>query len=190
MKREESKIKNNYVGADPVSAQTPQRQTLNNVGVVCYVTQRGITLISLVITIIILLILAGVTINFVVGENGIFKLAEESTELYQNKVEQEKNEIAKIDDYVMSHRDNENIYHIEKGTKTVTYRVSAWQYTTIYFENTYNEIPEVYYNCNAGTTGGSVYIREITNTSFTIGYSQLKATGHITDDINWIAIGK
>ena len=37
---------------------------------------KGITLIALVITIIVLLILAGVTINLTLGENGIFKTAE------------------------------------------------------------------------------------------------------------------
>ena len=35
--------------------------------------KKGITLISLVVTIIILLILAGVTLNMVLSNNGIFK---------------------------------------------------------------------------------------------------------------------
>lgn len=38
--------------------------------------ERGITLIALVVTIIVLLILAGITIAMVVGQNGIFKKAE------------------------------------------------------------------------------------------------------------------
>ena len=40
--------------------------------------KSGITLIALIITIIVLLILAGVTINMVAGENGIFRKANES----------------------------------------------------------------------------------------------------------------
>ena len=40
--------------------------------------QKGITLIALVITIIVMLILAGVTIGMVVGENGILKRAEDA----------------------------------------------------------------------------------------------------------------
>ena len=44
------------------------------------IENRGITLISLVITIIILLILAVVTINLTLGENGIFRLAEQAGE--------------------------------------------------------------------------------------------------------------
>ena len=35
------------------------------------ITEKGITLISLVITIIILLILAGITIGLVTGDNGL-----------------------------------------------------------------------------------------------------------------------
>ena len=47
-------------------------------------SQRGITLIALVVTIIVLLILAGVAITLSIGENGIFKrasLAKEETEV-------------------------------------------------------------------------------------------------------------
>ena len=43
--------------------------------------ERGITLIALVITIIVLLILAGVTINMVLGDDGIIAQAKESTEV-------------------------------------------------------------------------------------------------------------
>lgn len=57
---------------------------------------RGITLISLVITIILLLILAGVTLNFTIGENGIFKLAEDASKKYSNSAQVEKSEIDKI----------------------------------------------------------------------------------------------
>lgn len=41
---------------------------------------RGITLIALIITIIVLLILAGVTISLTLGDEGIFKVAEKSAE--------------------------------------------------------------------------------------------------------------
>ena len=41
---------------------------------------KGITLVALVVTIVVLLILAGVSINSVLGENGIIKKAKEETE--------------------------------------------------------------------------------------------------------------
>ena len=53
---------------------------------------KGITLIALVITIIVLLILAGVSISMLTGDNGILtqaKLAKEKTEEAQRKEEQQ-----------------------------------------------------------------------------------------------------
>ena len=51
--------------------------------------KKGITLISLVVTIIILLILAGVTLNVVLSNNGIFNMAKKATESYQIASERE-----------------------------------------------------------------------------------------------------
>ncbi len=45
---------------------------------------KGITLVALVVTIIVLLILAGVAINFSIGENGIFRKAQDATKIYEN----------------------------------------------------------------------------------------------------------
>ncbi len=52
---------------------------------------NGITLVSLVITIIIMLILAGVSINAAIGENGIVTRAEKASR--QSKIAQEKEEL-------------------------------------------------------------------------------------------------
>ena len=49
-----------------------------------YLKERGITLIALVVTIVVLLILAGVTINALFGDTGIIKKAQEA----QNKMDQ------------------------------------------------------------------------------------------------------
>lgn len=54
---------------------------------------RGITLIALVITIVILIILAGVAINLTLGENGILNKAKYAREEYQLAQEKEKLEI-------------------------------------------------------------------------------------------------
>ena len=53
--------------------------------------ENGITLIALVITIIILLILAGVTIGALAGENGILRMASEAKK--QGEIEEEKEAI-------------------------------------------------------------------------------------------------
>lgn len=57
---------------------------------------RGITLISLVVTIIILIILAGVSINLVLGENGIIKKAIEAREMVRIAQIEEEIELAKV----------------------------------------------------------------------------------------------
>ena len=51
----------------------------------------GITLIALIITIILLLILAGVTLHFTLGENGIIKNVEIAGNKYKEEEQKEKN---------------------------------------------------------------------------------------------------
>ena len=96
MKRKELKEKNKNmaVGAGPVSAQISNKNA--NVGVAWHATQRGITLISLIITIILLLILAGVALNLTIGENGIFRLARNAVNRYENEAIKEEHELSKV----------------------------------------------------------------------------------------------
>ncbi len=56
----------------------------------------GITLIALIITIILLLILAGVTLHFTIGENGILKNASIASNKYKRAEENEKNLLNEI----------------------------------------------------------------------------------------------
>ena len=56
--------------------------------------EKGITLVALVVTVIILLILAGVTINIALSKNGLFRRARESAKGYKNV---SKNEIEILD---------------------------------------------------------------------------------------------
>ena len=69
--------------------------------------ERGITLIALVVTIIVLLILAGVTISLVLGQDGIFRKAE--TAKSEHIVAQEKELIGlAYSEYRMNKMDNES----------------------------------------------------------------------------------
>jgi len=63
--------------------------------------QKGITLIALVITIIVLLILAGVSINLVVGENGVLKKAQKSA-IETKRAEKEEQRQLDVDVAIMS----------------------------------------------------------------------------------------
>ena len=65
-----------------------------------FIERKGITLIALVITIIVLLILAGVSIAMLTGENGIITQAQKAKE---NTEQSAKNEVAalnSIEDYL------------------------------------------------------------------------------------------
>ncbi len=59
--------------------------------------EQGITLVALVITIIILLILAGVTLNTALSDNGLFARAKEASEKYKESEEQEKEALDDIE---------------------------------------------------------------------------------------------
>lgn len=58
--------------------------------------QKGITLVALVITIIVLLILAGITISLTLGEHGILNMAKEAGKNYQNAAGYEKNSLTNM----------------------------------------------------------------------------------------------
>ena len=70
---------------------------------------RGITLIALVITIIVLLILAGVSIAMLSGQNGILTQAQNAKTATESSAEQEKIKIA-----VSGSRNNDGILSFEK----------------------------------------------------------------------------
>ena len=62
-------------------------------------TNRGITLVALIITIIVLLILAGVSLSFVFN-GGILDKAQQAVDKYQNESEKEQDILDKIDKYL------------------------------------------------------------------------------------------
>ena len=80
--------------------------------------ERAITLVSLVITIIVLLILAGVAITLSIGENGIFKRAGDATEIWKNATKNEEKEtngvVGIIDDINAGNNASSGNYDKEK----------------------------------------------------------------------------
>ena len=103
------KINENNIGTNSISylrckisSNFMQKNKLAN--------QNGITLIALIVTIVILIILAGLSINLVLGENGIIAKAKE---------QQEKQDIARILENLELEKDavgidNENTITLEK----------------------------------------------------------------------------
>ena len=58
---------------------------------------KGITLIALVITIVVLIILAGVAINLSLGNNGIFNRAKQAREDYKHATNEEQSGLANVE---------------------------------------------------------------------------------------------
>ena len=63
-------------------------------------SNKAITLVALIITIIVLLILAGVTLNMVLGENGLINKAQSSVDKYQQSANNEQILLNSIEQYI------------------------------------------------------------------------------------------
>ncbi len=75
-------------------------------------SQKAITLIALVVTIVVLLILAGVSLNLVLGENGLINKAKEGRDKYAESAKNEQSELNKVDEWI-----EENIGDTTGGEK-------------------------------------------------------------------------
>lgn len=112
------KLKNTSVGADSISAK------------------NGITLIALVITIIIMLILAGIVLTLTIGENGLINKSILAKNKYDNSYEEEQNQLAQLEkEMIENTREGSKSYKIEKigeATGTTPIEFDANKYDTIY----------------------------------------------------------
>ena len=88
-------------------------------------SDRAITLIALIVTIIVLLILAGVTINSVVGTDGVIKKSKVSVNEYKKESEEEENSIKDLENII-----DENVNEIqEKYLKSGEYASNTDMYS-------------------------------------------------------------
>ena len=122
---------------------------------------NGITLISLVITIIIMLILAGVVITFTIGDNGLIGRAKEAVRNYQNAADYEQtllgdftnevNNIINSDNTQTTVPDMGKIRILEQGTiDTGAVAGGKVKQLTANFQNTYTEEDHariIFYKC-------------------------------------------
>lgn len=58
--------------------------------------EKGITLVALIITVIIMLILAGIAVNFAIGENGVLQKAKYAQENYEGAQNKEQSDLEKL----------------------------------------------------------------------------------------------
>ena len=76
---------------------------------------KGITLIALVVTVIVLLILAGVAINLTVGDNGLFKRAQNAADTWQMAEQNEQSVMEQAADFIDNYITRVDGVQIPKG---------------------------------------------------------------------------
>ncbi len=62
--------------------------------------EKGITLVALVVTIIILLILAGVALSITLGDNGLFRMSQNAANAYTHASDREESTLTSIESEV------------------------------------------------------------------------------------------
>lgn len=120
--------------------------------------ERGITLIALVITVIILIILATVTLNVVLGEGGLIEKAQLAKDMTLNATAKEEEGLAKLEEEFANIMSEESIknYEIVIGEESIIYDGEE-QKPAIILKEGETVIPEEEYtveytnNINAGT---------------------------------------
>ena len=83
-----------------------------------YKKERGITLIALVITIIVLLILAGVSIAMLTGDNGILTQAKEAKEKTEEAKRKEEQQLEDLLNKITSEVPSEEGYNVSKNVNS------------------------------------------------------------------------
>ena len=82
--------------------------------------QTGITLIALVVTIVVLLILAGVSVNALFGNSGIIEKAKEAQNKMDNATENDQKQIGELTNWI-----NNQVNGTTGGNNTTTNKLSA-----------------------------------------------------------------
>lgn len=94
---------------------------------------KGITLIALIITIIILVIIAGVSITFLVGENGILNKSKVAKESYDNGVVIENQRLDKLNEILEGNARGDSVSNQSSIITSVDFNVT---YTSADYFNT------------------------------------------------------
>ena len=108
---------------------------------------KGITLIALVITIIVLLILAGVSIAMLTGENGILSQAQKAKEETENAQAEEANILNSYEDYLSQITNNGFVENkgvnapvLKDGMELVSYNEGTGEWTTNNSNSSYDYV--------------------------------------------------
>ena len=160
----------------------------NNNDIVIYKSKqnKGITLIALVITIIVLLILAGVTIASITGENGILSKATQASQKTTQEKEREEIKMAVTSDNMkyITGDERESDYYIENFQKELD-NIAGTGKTIVEddivgYKVTYKKTGNVYYIKYEDDENGNLKTNIETREEYLSG--QKYETGDLTDD--------
>ena len=156
--------------------------------------KKGITLIALVVTVVVLIILAGVSINAVLGDNGIIKKANQAASVTKEAEVKEAinrtilefyltNDYATLEDFLKAKAEDGSIDSVTKNADgTLTVKKGEYSVTV---ENKTNSSGG---SSSGGSTGGETQTPEIT-----IGEAKVVAnsdgTGSAITDANSVYLG-
>ncbi len=128
---------------------------------------RGITLIALVVTIIVLLILAEVSISMLTGQNGILRRAAEAKEKTEESGKKEKTDLATMGDLIDEYGKTSKGWTYLYDANGMPEKVTNGQGTTLTIGDYinynpadyegYDEIKNGFYNSPAGTIQETTY---------------------------------
>ena len=140
---------------------------------------KGITLVALVVTIIVLIILAGVAISLTIGNNGIFERAGNSADKYKeaskNEEDEMKNAVNFIDNYLLGkENDDESSDKDDEEEGSIPITESEWELSGLNDEE--KNIDGYYLIENDCTIKDETGITELTST----GDKVLKVADGIT----------
>ncbi len=141
---------------------------------------HGITLISLVITIIILIILAGVAINLSLGENGLLNQAKTAVNKYIEEEKIEKNELHELYSQILVAEDSKVTLTMEQLNNYIDKRIE--ENSRKIFIDTSNVIKNI-------GTGDKDYEYIATQDCAVVGTIQTYNGAYIKIYINDVAIG-
>ena len=124
--------------------------------------REGITLIALVITIIVLLILAGVVINLTINSEGLFSKANNATEQWHNAVESEKATIGDLLNTINSNTEKPNAPKMVTGMTPIKFTEPTEENEGTTVETNANDTNWYHYGekkwANSKTEDGSMWV--------------------------------
>ena len=130
-------------------------------------SKNGITLIALIITVIIMLILAGVAIAAVVDGDGLFSKTRQATETYENAAREEgdtiQSMINQIDEYLGNAEEGETLVEAFNAGK-----IKVGDYITNYNDKVTNKSKEVSIEENETGVEGTQTYKFDTNTTWRV----------------------